>query len=128
MTKSTVRFINFLFDTGIYFLFLIGLLLLLKNTIDKEDVKWVSMVVYFFYYFLFEYFKGQTIGKIITKSKVISKTGNSDYYFIQIFSRTIMRFIPIDILSYFVSANGLHDWISKTEVVKLQYLTDVIIN
>ena len=90
-----------------------------KNIIDIENVKWISAVFYFLYYFIFEYFKGQTIGKMITKSKVISSTDNNEYFFLRIFIRTLTRLIPFDILSYIFTSRGLHDIFSKTEVVNL---------
>jgi len=119
MASKTIRFINFLLDTAIYLAFVIIFFMFLRNVIAKDNVKWISILFYFLYYFLFEYFTGQTLGKLATKSKVISLTINSGSYFLQILIRTLMRFIPIDILSYLFSANGLHDWISKTKVIKL---------
>jgi len=119
MTSRTLRFVNFLLDTTIYLAFVLIFFLSFRNVITKENVKWISILVYFLYYFLFEYFTGQTIGKIVTKSKVISSTTDNNYFLIRIGVRTIMRFIPFDILSYLFTANGLHDWISKTKVIKL---------
>jgi uncharacterized RDD family membrane protein YckC len=119
MTSRTLRFINFLTDSTIYLAFVLIFFLSFRNVIAKENVKWISILVYFLYYFLFEYFTGQTIGKIVTKSKVISLTTDNNYFFFRIGVRTIMRFIPIDILSYLFTENGLHDWISKTKVIKL---------
>jgi len=71
------------------------------------------------YYFLFEYFSGQTIAKMITKSKVVSSTDRYNYYFIRIFIRSLTRLIPLDIISYIFVGRGLHDWISKTSVIKV---------
>ena len=119
MTGKTLRFTNFLLDTVFYFILLIILLLILNNVIDRKDIKWVSILLYFLYYFLFEYIIGQTIGKMITKSKVIPISENKNYYFIRILSRTLMRFILIDWISYLFSKRGLHDWISKTTITKL---------
>jgi len=119
MASKTIRFINFLLDTAIYLAFVIIFFMFLRNVIAKENVKWISILIYFMYYFLFEYFTGQTIGKLSTKTKVVSLGTNNTSYFLQILMRTLMRFIPIDILSYLFSANGLHDWISKTKVVKV---------
>ena len=116
MVGTPLRFINFLLDTLIYFALLVIFLLLFRNIIEVQNVKWISVLIYFLYYFLFEYFKGQTIGKILTKSKVISLTEGNNYFAFRILIRTLMRFIPLDIFSYLVSARGLHDWISKTEV------------
>lgn len=119
MASITLRLINFLLDTVIYLITVVIFLLIFRNIIDKENAKWISIVFYFLYYFLFEYFKGQTPGKMITKSKVISLNRDKHYFFIQIFGRTLMRFIPIDIISYLFTTNGLHDLISKTTVNKL---------
>ena len=116
MVGTPLRFINFLLDTLIYFALLVIFLLLFRNIIEVQNVKWISVLIYFLYYFLFEYFKGQTIGKILTKSIVISLTEGNNYFAFRILIRTLMRFIPLDIFSYLVSARGLHDWISKTEV------------
>ncbi len=120
MAETISRFVNFILDTLIYFTFLVILLFLFRDTIGIENVKWVSAIIYFLYYFLFEYFIGKTIGKIVTKSKVVSLAPNSGYFFLQIFLRTLMRFIPLDIISYLFTTRGLHDWISKTTVVKAE--------
>ncbi len=116
MTGKTLRLANFLLDTLIYFILLLLFLNLFKSIIDIKYAKWISILFYFFYYFLFEYFKGQTIGKMITKSRVFSLDENNGNYFMQILFRSIMRFLPFDILSYLISSKGLHDRISKTMV------------
>ena len=95
-------------------------MMVFKNTIASENMKWISVVLYFLYYFLFEYFKGQTIGKMITKSKVISSNDKYKSYFSRIVIRTLMRFIPVDIISYVFTFRGLHDLISMTSVVKIE--------
>jgi len=97
----------------------LGFLLIFKDVINKEDGKWISILFYFLYYFIFEITNGQTFGKIITRTRVISLTENKNYFFIQVFGRTLMRFIPIDIFSTLFYKRGLHDWISKTAVIKL---------
>jgi len=119
MINKTLRLVNFIIDTGIYLILMIALLMTFRSEINQENAKWISIAGYFLYYFLFEYFKGQTIGKIITKTVVVSLTGNRDNFFIQILGRSLMRFIPIDIVSYLFSPNGLHDRISRTTVKKL---------
>lgn len=116
---KALRLLNFLLDTSIYFIIVLIFIMTLRNVINKEDVKWISILIYFLYYFIFEFTKGQTLGKMITGTKIISLTGNKEYYFMQIFGRTLMRFIPLDIFSYLFSPKGLHDWISKTAIIKL---------
>jgi len=120
MTGKALRFVNFLLDTSIFFILLILFMMVFKNTIASENMKWISVVLYFLYYFLFEYFKGQTIGKMITKSKVISSNDKYKSYFSRIVIRTLMRFIPVDIISYVFTFRGLHDLISMTSVVKIE--------
>ncbi len=117
MTGKILRFVNFLLDTAFYFAFMVAFLIVFKNAIEQENIKWISILIYFLYYFLFEYLRGQTPGKMITRSKVISLKENSDYYFIRITVRTLMRFIPLDILSYLFFYRGLHDWISEMTII-----------
>ncbi|GET34555.1 hypothetical protein PbJCM13498_34180 [Prolixibacter bellariivorans] len=121
MTGKTLRLVNFLLDTIIYLILVVVFILLFKNSIPKEDVKWISVVAYFLYYFLFELVAGRTPAKFITRSKVssLAETTNKFFYLLQILGRTVMRFIPIDILSYLFSFRGLHDYISKTTITKL---------
>ncbi len=117
--KTHIRVINFIVDTLIYFLITLIIILGSKSYVPKENVKWISMLIYFLYYFILEYFWGQTIGKMITKSKVISLSNDKKNYFYKVLIRTLARFVPIDIITYLFSYRGLHDWISKTIVVKL---------
>jgi uncharacterized RDD family membrane protein YckC len=119
MTGKILRLVNFLLDTAIYFVLLIVSLQIFKNIIDIENVKWISGVFYFLYYFIFEYFKGQTIGKMLTKSKVVSSSDNNNFFFLRVFIRTLTRLIPFDILSYIFTSRGLHDIFSKTTVINL---------
>jgi uncharacterized RDD family membrane protein YckC len=119
MNGRTLRFVNFLLDSVAFFILLVAFLWIFKNQIARENVKWVSMICYFLYYFLFEYFTGQTIGKIITKSRVIPVSNDRTNFFLKIFGRTLMRFIVFDLFSYLFTYKGFHDMISKTELVKL---------
>ncbi len=119
MKEIKLRFINFLLDTIFYFIVLLVFLSFFNNSIEKKDVKWVSIILYFLYYFFLELIFGQTIGKLITKTKVISLNENKNYYFLQIFVRTLMRYIILDWISYLFSQRILHDWISKTTITKL---------
>lgn len=119
MSGKILRLIHFLLDTAIYVIIIVAFIFVFRDYLAQEKVKWISILVYFFYYFFFEYFKGQTPGKLITRSKVVSLTENKEFYFIQILLRTLMRFIPLDIISYLFAYRGLHDWISKTTIIKL---------
>jgi hypothetical protein len=92
--------------------------LLFKNLIPKENVCFISIVFYFLYYFLQEFFLKKTIGKVVTKTEMIINSKNKIYYFLQILIRTIVRCIIIDVFSYLFTNKGFHDLFSKTETVK----------
>lgn len=119
MKGKTLRFVNFLLDSSIFFILLLFFMLAFRNVLARENMKWIAAVLYFLYYFLFEYFKGQTIGKMITKSEVVSSTDNNRSFFIRLVIRNLIRLIPIDILTYLFSYRGLHDLASRTSVKKI---------
>lgn len=114
-----LRFKNFILDTGIYILLITLFFLILRNQIKVENARWISVLVYFLYYAGFEFFLHQTPGKMITRTKVVSLDVNKKVYFFSILTRTLMRFIPFDILSFLFYSRGLHDWISGTTIVKI---------
>lgn len=116
MTGKTLRLANFLIDTVLYLAFTITFIYIFNPWIDKEMVKWISLLFYLSYYFLFEYFTQQTPGKMITKSRVVQLKQGSNYFMIQIMGRTMIRILPLDIVSYLFFRRGLHDWISVTDV------------
>ena len=75
--------------------------------------------LYYVYYFVFESTSGQTIGKMITKTKVVSVNHSQRVGMLNIFWRTISRLIPIDVFSYLFSNRGIHDILSQTQLKKL---------
>ena len=117
--KKRIRLYNFLIDSIIFFIIVLLASLVLRNYIDRQNLKYIMILVYYLYYFIFELAFGQTIGKMITKTKVISVNHNESISFISILIRTFSRLIPIDILSYLFSLNGIHDILSKTELKKI---------
>lgn len=119
MTGISLRFVNFLLDTSLFLVMMMIFFFIFREEIDRENVKWISLVSYFSYYFLFEYISGRTPGKYFTGSKVVSTSNAGQNLLLQIVLRTLMRFIPIDILSYLFSCRGLHDIISGTTLIKL---------
>ena len=118
MNLKLLRFTNFLIDTSLFTLVIYVFFSLFKNVIPQENVFLISILIYFLYYFLQEYFFQKTIGKFITKTVVISTHENKKYFFWQIILRTIIRCIIIDIVSYLFSDKGFHDLLSKTQTVK----------
>lgn len=116
--KKKIRLFNFLIDSTVFFMAAIIAALLFKNHIEKQHLKFIMIIGYYFYYFIFELTTGQTIGKMITKTKVVAFKQEEKVNFIKIFIRTLSRLIPIDIISYLFSGNGLHDFLSKTKLKK----------
>lgn len=115
MVSRKIRLLNFVIDTGIYSIVMVLFIFLSKNKINVGHIKLISVLFYFLYYFLSEYFWGQTLGKIISKTKVISL--NEKKSLPQIVFRTVIRCILLDAFSYLFTKNGFHDRFSKTAVV-----------
>jgi uncharacterized RDD family membrane protein YckC len=78
---------------------------------------WVSLPVYFLYYFIFESAThGRTLGKIITDSIAITQDG-TPFTAKHALQRTLCRFIPFEIFSALFAYLPWHDSVSKTAVV-----------
>jgi uncharacterized RDD family membrane protein YckC len=75
-------------------------------------------VLPFAYYIVLEVMMGKTIGKMITKTKVVSRTTGLRPPLKNIIGRTLARCIPIDFISYFTTNPiGWHDSLSGTMVI-----------
>lgn len=74
-------------------------------------------LILFFYYFILELLFKKTLGKMVTKTKVVKKNGGKAS-FMNILLRTSARFIPFDIISYaFGTERGMHDVLSSTKLI-----------
>ncbi|KQO21211.1 hypothetical protein ASF10_13905 [Flavobacterium sp. Leaf82] len=122
--SSGIRFVNFAIDfIVIFILFALispvveGFLPLVSRV--EFSIYRISSLVFFIalYYIPFEYKSQKTLGKIITKTKVVNLEGNKPEL-ADIVSRTFCRLIPFDRFSFFFSRNGFHDVISGTKVIK----------
>lgn len=75
------------------------------------------IIIQFVYYTFMEYKFGKTLGKIITKTKVISTDG-SELSFLQVLGRFLGRLIPFELVSgLFTNGYFWHDSIAKTMVI-----------
>lgn len=83
----------------------------------------------FIYYIIFEGIWGRTIGKWITKTKVVSLTGRKPK-FKQIVIRSLSRLIPFEAFSFLIHTHpiGLHDSLSKTIVVPSSFTVEDVEN
>lgn len=128
-----LRFANFLLDAIFYLLFTFILTIIIGGIIviaSPSAVSFIreyedfitgvfSLLTLFLYYAIFESLTGRSIGKYITKTKVVNENGEKPGYK-AILLRSICRFIPFDAFSYLGSEkSGWHDKFSKTKVVGL---------
>ena len=120
VSKGT-RFANLIIDTIVTYLlyFVIVFLIFLTETVSEEN--WAVLYLLFYvqfiaYYILMEAALGKTVGKMITKTKVIHENG-TQAPIANIIGRTFARFIPFEALSFFGN-KGWHDSLSGTRVVK----------
>ena len=77
-----------------------------------------ALISYFGYYLICESIWQQTLGKVITKTKVVDRNGNKPD-FLRILGRSFARYIPFEPFSYLFNGYpvGWHDSLSKTLVV-----------
>lgn len=118
------RLINFLIDTIVILLFFILIILLFykilniaKLEIELEIHNWHFFVIYNLYYVFFEKITGKTLGKIITKTKVV--TMNSEHItWKSVIIRSLARILLFEVFLYLKKYPiGLHDKISNTIVI-----------
>lgn len=113
-----IRLTNYLID-GFIVLFVFFILWILLNTYFLEAELFVA--AQFLYYFIFESLTGQTLGKMVTNTKVVSRDGSRPKVW-RVFMRSFLRLIPIDNLSYlFGTGLGFHDVLSFTKLKKISY-------
>lgn len=119
------RFGNLIVDTIIYYLLIIILsLLFYAIDVDVEAYAGLNLLITlsssFLYYFGLESMNGKTIGKYLTKTRVVYMDGSTPTNG-TIAKRALCRFIPFDAFS-FLSSNpiGWHDKFSDTIVIDEQ--------
>lgn len=134
------RFLNMILDVIFYYIIIValgaGAVFLMtisesftNTTADDGSTGGISGVLnsiilvltygsYLIYFIFFEAFTGKTIGKMITKTKVVSRKTGKKPPFWNIVGRTFARLIPFDGFS-FLTENpiGWHDSLSGTMVV-----------
>jgi uncharacterized RDD family membrane protein YckC len=125
------RFLNYILDFVAYMLvsFLIGIFIALVSELSGTDISWFEnmgtigeyifgFIIMSGYYIFFESIFGQSLGKMITGTIVVTEEGEKPNLE-KIMTRTLCRFIPFEAFSFLGSdAVGWHDSLSKTRVVK----------
>jgi uncharacterized RDD family membrane protein YckC len=122
--SSLTRFLNFIIDGIVWFIIVAILTVQLS---PKDAVQMLLGYFIFFtsfigYYAFMETKYQKTIGKFITKTKVVTKNGTKPNVG-DILRRTFCRLIPFDRVSYLFTQNGFHDRLSETIVIKDEKLT-----
>lgn len=77
----------------------------------------IFLIAFFLYFVFMEHRYQKTIGKFLTKTRVVMSDGTQPKLN-DILMRTICRLIPLDRVSYLFTKNGFHDRFSNTTVVK----------
>ena len=118
-TSKAKRLLNFMVDIVV-----IGILMeitfRLEESVDyKILIKTLRVIIVLGYYILMEYFTGKTVGKFITKSKVVNND-ESKISFKTSVIRYLCRWIPFEFVSLALGsdAKAWHDTLSKTQVVE----------
>ena len=121
---SRIRLLNFAIDFIVIFILfslivpVVETFLPLVNRTELSIYRIGSLIFFIaLYYIPFEYKTQKTLGKIITKTKVVTFEGNKPEL-VDIINRTFCRLIPFDRFSFLYSRNGFHDAISRTKVIK----------
>lgn len=121
---SWTRLIHFIVDLIGFFLIAMILSLVVGLLVPTSDqttiglIGYLLMLVSFFLYYVFMEYKYQkTIGKFLTKTKVVMSDGSKPELN-EIFIRTACRLIPLDRISFLFTRNGFHDRLSNTTVIK----------
>ena len=124
------RFLNFVIDTIAYYalsfisgiflglLAMIGIEAPLNSIAEGSIGPYVfSFGVFLIYFIVFEVFLQRTLGKYITKTKVVMEDGSKPKAS-DIIIRSLCRLIPFEVFSFLNDdARGWHDSMSNTYVV-----------
>lgn len=123
---SEIRFLNFIIDIivlsfiAVISMFFIGLFIPSTNQTVISVVGYTTLLGSFIaYYSIMEIKFQKTVGKFITKTKVVKIDGDKPTGQ-DIIARTLFRLIPFDRLSFLFVKNGFHDYLSKTKVIRDQ--------
>lgn len=127
LATSGQRFLNMLIDYFGYMLLagVIGVVLVIAENdslIDEINDNLFGIMLIFLYYIPLESIWGRSLGKLITRTKVVNLEGDKAS-FGQVIGRTCIRIIPFEAFS-FLGGNGQpqgwHDKWTKTKVISLK--------
>ena len=113
------RMVNYIIDYGIICVLLRILFSgpVSNNTISPVFAILIFLPISFLYFIILEYKYGKTLGKIISKTIVLTDSGEKPTLKM-ILIRTISRLIPFNGLITFFSGISIHDRVSKVKCYK----------
>jgi uncharacterized RDD family membrane protein YckC len=133
LATTGIRFANFIIDRIVFYGFILllgfvsGLFGMIEFWEDLAENRLLdivfSMILYAFFMFVQEAFMKKSVGKLITRTKVISISGeplNTG----QLFRRNFSRIVPFEPFSFLGSMVGWHDTWSQTRVVSTSFIPD----
>ncbi|MGY5847658.1 RDD family protein [Salegentibacter sp. HM20] len=119
-----VRAINFIIDFILWFFLAVFAVIMLDfylpdlSHFSINFLAYTAMILlYAGYYYFSELNSQRTLGKFLTGTKVISKSGKRPGRK-QILIRSLWRLFPVDFISLMFRKNTLHDKFSETRVVR----------
>lgn len=124
------RLANYIIDAIVFYLLvaIIGMFAFILGDADPDaTVEWIdnsllsnliSIIAYIWFYIFFEaLLKGKTIGKLITRTRVVDIGGNPPSLY-EVVIRSLSRIVPFEGFSFLGSdPYGWHDKWSKTMVI-----------
>jgi uncharacterized RDD family membrane protein YckC len=119
LASTGQRFGNLVIDMIAAYAILFGLLYAMHirfTHLSQAESIMYEMGIRVCYYFLLEAIFGKTLGKMITRTRVVNMDGEKPSIG-TILGRSFCRIIPFDALSFLSGRPGWHDTISGTRVV-----------
>ena len=89
----------------------------LMDSRDMTTLLMYQLAVSLPYYLLLETYFGKSLGKFVTKTRVVNAETGELPSGRQVLIRTLMRNIPLEYLWYIFSVRGPHDFLSNTFVI-----------
>ena len=114
----------FIIDSIVWFILVFLFSFIIEVLIQPKSQSMITLYgyillfgTYLAYYIVMEIKFQKTVGKFITKTKVVTIHGERPKNG-EIITRTFCRLIPFDRISFLFTKNGFHDYLSQTKVVK----------
>ena len=125
------RFLNYIIDAIAFYILgaIVGFILATAFSFSEESViglgagmlqllfLFLYVAIIILYYTVLEGAKGKTLGKLLTKTKVVREDGEPMTYG-KACMRALCRFVPFEIFSAFFGVKMWHDSWTNTMVVK----------